>query len=132
MTPESSRRWTAALLALLVLTCVPAPADAQSPASRLEGMWSDPPTDESGKAVPWVVEFAGRLNLSEFGWTADSVKPGERVTVTGNPTDTGSQRMFFRKLVRADGTELLPGTAQSLNVIDEQRRRCALERDQQK
>jgi len=89
-------------------------------------------TDETGKAAPWVVEFAGRLNLSEFGWTAGSITPGERVTVTGNPTHTGSQRMFFRKLVRADGTELLPGNAQRLDAIDEQRRRRARERDQQK
>lgn len=89
-------------------------------------------TDEAGKGVPWVVEFAGRLNLSEFGWTADSIKPGERVTVTGNPTHTGSQRMFFRRLVRTDGTELLPGTAQRQNAIDEERRRRALERNQQK
>ena len=64
--------------------------------------------DESGKVVKWTVEFSGRLNLSNVGWTADSIKSGERVTVTGNPTHTGSDRMFFRKLVRADGTELLP------------------------
>jgi membrane protein implicated in regulation of membrane protease activity len=87
-------------------------------------------TDEAAKVVPWVVEFAGRLNLSEFSWTADSIKAGERVTVTGNPTHTGSQRMFFRRLVRADGTELLPGNAQRLDTIDEERRRRARQRDQ--
>ena len=80
-------------------------------------------TDEAGKVGQWVVEFAGRLNLSEFGWTADSIRAGERVTMTGNPTHTGSQRMFFRRLVRADGTELLPGNAQRLNTIEEERRR---------
>jgi hypothetical protein len=88
--------------------------------------------NEGGKVTPWVVEFAGRLNLSEFGWTADSIKAGERITVTGNPTHTGSDRMFFRKIVRADGTELLPGNAQRLNEIDEARRRRAQERNQQK
>lgn len=80
-------------------------------------------TDDTGKVVQWTVEFAGRLNLSEFGWTAESIKTGERVTVTGNPTHTGSVRMFFRKIVRADGTELLPGNAQRLDTIEEQRRR---------
>jgi hypothetical protein len=79
--------------------------------------------DNSGKAEKWTVEFAGRLNLSEFGWTAESIKAGEKVTVTGNPTHTGSARMFFRKIVRADGTELLPGNAQRLDTIEEQRRR---------
>lgn len=87
-------------------------------------------TDEAGQVGTWVVEFAGRLNLSEFGWTADSIKAGERVTVTGNPTHTGSQRMFFRRIVRADGTELLPGNAQRLDTVEEERRRRARQRDQ--
>jgi hypothetical protein len=89
-------------------------------------------TDEAGNVVKWVVEFAGRLNLSEVGWTADSVKAGERITVTGNPTHTGSQRMFFRRLVRADGTELLPAGPQRLNAIEEERRQRASQRNQQK
>jgi uncharacterized protein DUF6152 len=87
-------------------------------------------TDQAGKVAKWVVEFAGRLNLSDVGWTAQSIKAGERVTVTGNPTHTGSNRMFFRRLVRADGTELLPGNAQRLSTIEEERRRRARERDQ--
>jgi hypothetical protein len=87
-------------------------------------------TDDAGKVAKWTVEFAGRLNLSEFGWTAGSIKAGERVTITGNPTHTGSERMFFRKLVRADGTELLPGNVQRLDAIEEQRRQRARERNQ--
>ena len=89
-------------------------------------------TDETGKVVKWAVEFAGRLNLSEVGWRADSLKAQERVTVTGNPSHTGSQRMFFRRLVRADGTELLPAGPQRLNAIEEERRQRALQRNQQK
>jgi hypothetical protein len=89
-------------------------------------------TDDTGKVVKWVVEFAGRLNLSGVGWTADSIKAGERVTVNGNPTHTGSQRMFFRRLVRADGTELLPAGPQRLNAIEEERRQRASQRNQQK
>jgi hypothetical protein len=89
-------------------------------------------TDESGKTAKWAVEFAGRLNLSEVGWTVDSIKAGERVTVTGNPTHTGSERMFFRKLVRADGTELLPAAPQRLSAIEEERRKRAQQRNEQK
>jgi Family of unknown function (DUF6152) len=88
--------------------------------------------DESGKVLKWAVEFAGRLNLSNVGWTQDSIKTGEKVTVTGNPTHTGSQRMFFRKLVHADGSELLPGDAQRLKSVEEERRQRALQRNQQK
>jgi hypothetical protein len=86
-------------------------------------------TDGSGKVTKWTVEFAGRLNLSNVGWTEESIKSGERVTVTGNPTHTGSERVFFRKLVHADGTELLPGGPQRLNALEEERRQRALHRN---
>jgi hypothetical protein len=89
-------------------------------------------TDETGTLVKWTVEFPGRLNLSEAGWTPDSIKSGERVTVVGNPTHTGSSRMFFRRIVRADGTELLSGTAQRQDAIEEARRQRARQRDQGK
>jgi len=89
-------------------------------------------TDKDGKVVKWVVEFDGNLNLSEKGWTADSIKAHERVTVTGNPTHTGSQRMFFTRLVRPDGTELLREDRQRLKGIEEERRQRALQRNQQK
>src|SRR6266403_5008315 len=55
-------------------------------------------TDAAGKITKWTVEFSGRLNLSNVGWTERSIKSGERVTVTGNPTHTGSDRMAFKKL----------------------------------
>jgi uncharacterized protein DUF6152 len=89
-------------------------------------------TDESGKVTQWTVEFAGSLNLSEVGWTADSIKAKERVAVTGNPTHTGSNRIFFRKLVRADGTELLDSGGQRLKDIEEERRQRQRARAQQK
>jgi hypothetical protein len=78
------------------------------------------------------VEFAGRLNLSEVGWTAESIKAGERVTVTGNPTHGDSNRIFFRKLVRADGSELLPGAPQRESAIEDERRERAKARQQAK
>jgi hypothetical protein len=90
-------------------------------------------TDETGKVAKWVVEFPGRLNLGDLGWTADSIKAGERVTVLGHPTHTGSTRMFFRRLRRADGTELVSGGgAQRQDALEEARRQRARERDQKK
>lgn len=82
---------------------------------------------DSGKVTKWTVEFAGRLNLSENGWTEDTIKAGEQVTVTGNPTHAaGTNRLAFRKLMRADGSELLPaGTAQRDSAIEQERRERA-------
>jgi hypothetical protein len=89
-------------------------------------------TDEAGKVSKWTVEFAGRLNLSEIGWTADSIKAKERVTVTGNPTHAaGLPRLAFVKIVKGDGTVLLPANAERSNTIDEERRQRARARDKQ-
>jgi hypothetical protein len=87
--------------------------------------------DEAGKSVKWEVEFAGRLNLAKGGWTAHTIKPGERVTVMGNPTHSGSARLAFLRLVRADGTELARPGDKKLDTIEEARRQRARERSQQ-
>jgi len=87
-------------------------------------------TDDNGKIVKWTVEFAGSLNLTNIGWTAETIKAGEQVTVTGNPTHTASPRMFFLKLVRPDGTEVLPAEGQRYSAIEEERRQRAKAREQ--
>ena len=87
--------------------------------------------DAEGKVTKWVVEFDGRLNLSNYGWTEESIKSGEKVTVTGNPAHETPNRMFFLKLVHANGSELVRG-GQRGKDIDEDRRQRALQRNQQK
>jgi hypothetical protein len=88
--------------------------------------------DSSGTVTKFVVEFAGRLNLSEVGWTADTIKTGERVTVTGNPTWERLPRLFFRRIVRADGTELVQSQAQRAGAIEEERKQRIRERERPK
>jgi len=85
-------------------------------------------TDDSGTVVTWVVEFAGRLNLSEIGWTANSIKSGEKLTVTGNPTHAPGPRLAFQKIVKADGSELLPAAAQRNQTLEDERRERAKRR----
>lgn len=85
-------------------------------------------TDDTGKVVRWTVEFAGRLNLSEGDWNERTVMPGQKVTVTGNPTHTNSARMFFLHLTRADGSELFPPAKARQDAIEEQRRQRARQR----
>lgn len=81
-------------------------------------------TDDAGKVVTWEVEFDGRLNLTNGGWTDKTIVVGERVRVTGNPTHTGSARMFFARLEHADGTVLLrPGAARIQGLEAERRQR---------
>jgi len=88
--------------------------------------------DQAGKHVMWTVEMAGVLSLSRHGWTPRTVSAGESITVTGNPTHTGSPRIFFTRILLADGTEhISPGTG-DVGAIEEQRRQRARQRNQQK
>ena len=84
--------------------------------------------DDAGKPVKWTVEFAGQLNLAEIGWTKDSLKPGEQITVTGNPTHVVSHQMAFVRIVKADATVLLPAAAQRTDILEQERRERAKRR----
>jgi hypothetical protein len=80
-------------------------------------------TDDSGKPAVWTVETVGRLNLVAAGWNQDSLKVGERVTIVGNPTHTGSARMFAQRVVKADGAVLvLSSRSEGFEEIDAARR----------
>jgi hypothetical protein len=84
-------------------------------------------TDDKGAVQQWTVEFDGRLNLTNFGWTDATIRAGEHVKISGNPERTGGPRIFFSKIVRADGTELVRG-GDRLNAIEEDRRLRAAQR----
>jgi len=83
--------------------------------------------DDKGVVQPWIVEFDGRLNLTNFGWTDATIRPGEHLKISGNPERTGAPRIFFSKLVRANGTEVVRG-GDRLNEIEEDRRLRAMQR----
>lgn len=85
-------------------------------------------TDATGTVRQWTVEFDGRLNLTVAGWTESSITAGEHVKVSGNPERSGGPNIFFQRLVRANGAELLRPAIQRTNSIEEDRRRRALER----
>jgi hypothetical protein len=80
-------------------------------------------TDASGKAVTWTVEFQGRLNLTDIGWTEKTITPGERLTVIGWPAHTASSsRMMFLTIIRSNGSQLVTEEALRQNEIEAVRR----------
>lgn len=62
--------------------------------------------DSSGKVQNWVLEAVGIATLSRSGWTRTIMKPGDAITVTGNPAKNGSPSMRLTKVVLASGKEL--------------------------
>lgn len=46
---------------------------------------------ENGQTVRWQVEMGSPRNLSQtFGWTAETLKPGDTITLTGRRAKTGA------------------------------------------
>ena len=53
-----------------------------------------------GAAQQWRLEMDNRGELSQIGMTADTLKQGDRVVVTGSPGRTLAQSLYIRKLDR--------------------------------
>lgn len=62
--------------------------------------------DEQGNAVKWMVEAGPASNMYRRGWRVDHLKPGDQVTVTGEPAFDGSKTMGLVKLVGPGGKVL--------------------------
>ena len=59
---------------------------------------------QGGDNAQWALEMDNRSELARVGMTDQTLKPGDRVVVTGNPARGGRQSLYIRKLERpADG-----------------------------
>jgi|SRR5215472_5772604 len=64
--------------------------------------------NDTGNAEEWLVEADSPNNLARNGWTRNSIKTGDLVTVVGNQLKDGSKVMRLQKVIFADGRELKP------------------------
>jgi hypothetical protein len=75
------------------------------------GLWLEIKT-EQGTTELWAGEFTGTLDLyRKFAWNRATFKPGDQITLIGNPARDGATSLMARKVVFADGKEVdLAGT----------------------
>jgi DNA/RNA endonuclease YhcR with UshA esterase domain len=66
-------------------------------------------TDEKGNVQKWQGELTSPNHLARNGWTKNSLKPGDQITLTGFPAKSGANSLWITKVVLADGTSLDPG-----------------------
>jgi hypothetical protein len=64
--------------------------------------------DDKGNAQEWLIEADSPNNLGRAGWTRDSLKAGDQVTIVGNRLKDGSKVLRLQKIIFADGKELKP------------------------
>ena len=61
---------------------------------------------ENGETQQWTAETTSPSILRRRGWSQDSFKPGERITLEGMPSIDGSYLMRITRAFREDGTEI--------------------------
>jgi hypothetical protein len=117
------------LAAAIVLIVVCGPANAHHGASMFDMEhlitvkgtvtnfdWSNPHAmiyadvkDEKGDLQKWAIETrGGPAVLTRAGWTKDTIKSGDQVTLVGHPAKNGTNNMRLAKVVLANGQELNP------------------------
>ncbi len=67
--------------------------------------------DDSGKVTNWELELGSPNGLMRRGWTRNSMKPGDTVTVQGSLAKDGSSLANARTVKLTDGRQLFAGSA---------------------
>ncbi len=66
-------------------------------------------TDEGGKVTNWELELGSPNGLMRRGWTRNSLKPGDTVTVEGYLAKDGSKLANARNVTLGDGRKIFAG-----------------------
>jgi hypothetical protein len=69
-------------------------------------------TDENGRVAHWVAETTAPPTLINRGWTNQSLKPGDQVTVTVLPVKNGRPNGRLLEVVLPDGQKLPRGNGE--------------------
>lgn len=67
--------------------------------------------DDAGKVNNWEFELGSPNGLMRRGWTRNSLKEGDVVTVDGSLAKDGSKLANARKIKLADGRQVFAGSA---------------------
>src|SRR5215510_13584059 len=68
--------------------------------------------NEKGEKVNWSFELPSPVTLMRRGWTRDSLKPGDRVKVSGAPAKNFPTIAIANSIKDASGKAIFTGTTQ--------------------
>src|SRR5579872_4253623 len=63
---------------------------------------------DKGSTEKWMVEADSPNNLARAGWTRNTIKTGDEISVVGNQMKDGSKILRLQKILLSDGKELKP------------------------
>jgi hypothetical protein len=92
------------------------PATLTGPVTKIE--WINPHArffmdakDANGKVVNWEIELTSTAGLLRRGWTRNSLKIGETVTVNGSRAKDGSNVANATTVTLSDGKRVFAGSS---------------------
>ena len=68
-------------------------------------------TGENGNVEKWIAETNSPNTLSRQGWSKNTVRTGDQITLIGHRVKGGAPYINFSKIIFADGRELSPTIA---------------------
>jgi hypothetical protein len=71
-------------------------------------------TTKDGEVQKWLAEGNASAILKRRGWKRDTLKPGDTIKISGNPAKDGGNKMDWKVIELADGTELYGGNTVSI------------------
>lgn len=66
---------------------------------------------EDGEVQHWRSEITAPNRLARGGWTKTTLKPGDKVKITGHHARNGSNALRASEIILPDGTSVPPWTA---------------------
>ena len=69
--------------------------------------------DEKGETANWELELGSPNGLMRQGWTRNSLKKGDQVTITGSLAKDGSKLANARTVKLADGRQVFAGSSET-------------------
>jgi hypothetical protein len=66
---------------------------------------------DNGAMVLWEFELGSPNGLTRHGWTRNSIKPGDMITITGYLAKDGSKLANALAVTTADGRKIFAGTS---------------------
>jgi hypothetical protein len=64
--------------------------------------------DADGNEVIWDTQTSSVSALTRYGWTKDTIRLGDKVTMQGNLGRDNTHKLWIREVVKEDGTIIKP------------------------
>ncbi len=61
---------------------------------------------DAGETIAWEIEAVGPVALRRLGWSRDTLRPGDPITVGGNPARNAEDRSLYLTSLQQDGRVL--------------------------